>query len=79
MIETTTCDFNNNMKTLYVSTDDGSLYKASHLDESDLNNENLFWKIEVPDVITLTPEQLCGGYGQIVEILIKAGVAKKKF
>lgn len=59
------------MKTLLQSQDSGALYLPEHVD-----SEEGYTKIEVPDVVTLTAEQLCGGYGNIVEILLHAKQAK---
>ena len=60
------------MKKLYVSTDSGTIYKGDEIDP----NDDGYYAIEVPEVITLTPDEICGGYGQIVEILLRAGKIK---
>lgn len=66
-------------KILYVSEDNGEFYLPEHVDVLPNTTPDVegFWKIEVPDVITLTPTQLCGGYGAIAEILLRAKVGKK--
>lgn len=63
-------------KKLYVSHDNGEIYKPEHLDNPDDPGEG-FWPIEVPEIITLTANQICGGNGSIVEILVRANQAKK--
>ncbi len=57
------------MKILYQSSDSGALY-------DEVDDPNQFVQIEVPNEIILTPEQICGRYGNIVEILLAAKQAK---
>ena len=56
---------------LYRSHDDGTFYRLEHIDDT-----SRFLKVEVNDVITLTPNQLCGRDGDLLEILYAAKQAK---
>lgn len=61
---------------LYKSDDDGTLYPASAVDEiRDDGSARGFRRVVVPDEVTLTAEQCCYGYGNIVELLLRAGQA----
>lgn len=54
---------------LYQSQDDGQLYQ-------EVDEPERFNVIEVPEIVTLTAAELCGGYGNIVEILLRANKAR---
>jgi hypothetical protein len=60
------------MTRLYASQEDGQLYP-----ESAVESPRNYTLIEVLDVVTLTPEQLCVGYGQILQILLQSGQARE--
>ena len=59
------------MPILYSSTDNGELYLESQLDD-DQKASGHFEAYEVPETVTFQARELCGGYGQIVEILLHA-------
>ena len=61
------------MKNLYMSNDDGTLYKEDDIDEPETHEGYI--KLVVPDTFTLTAEQCTGGYGNIGQILLRDGIA----
>lgn len=62
------------MALLYRSKDDGTFYEGSEVDDPSFG----FTEIEVPEIITLTPTQICGSYGDLLEILLKTNQAVVK-
>ena len=56
-------------KILFASQDNHALYE-------EVDEPNKFTQIEVDEEITLKSSELCGNYGDILEILINAGKAK---
>ena len=57
---------------LYMSTDNGALYM-----EDDIEDPGHFEQIDVDEPVVLTPKQLIGHDGAIVELLLAAGKARK--
>jgi hypothetical protein len=58
------------VRILFVSNDDGALY-------TEVDDLEGFWQLELPEEVVLTAEQLTRGYGQVAEMLIQSGQAKK--
>lgn len=56
-------------KILFASQNDHALYE-------EVDEPNRFTQIEVNEEITLKYSDLCGSYGDILEILVEAGKAK---
>ena len=54
---------------LYMSTDNGALY-------ADVDDPSDFTLVDVNEPVVLTPEQLIGHDGAIVELLLAAGQAR---
>lgn len=59
------------MPIMYVSHDNGEI----HAEVDDPSSES-FYKLEVNDTISLTPEECCVPDGSIVEALLSSGQAK---
>lgn len=67
-------------KILYASDDNGELYLPEHVDITDPATEQTpdgFVKYEIEDKFTLRADQVTGGYGVIVELLLRAKVMKR--
>lgn len=67
-------------KIVYWSEDNGELSLPEHVDITDPKSEPTpsgYVKYEIDDKFTLKPEQVIGSYGQVSEILIRAGVMRR--
>ena len=60
---------------LYQSNDNGALYLTEHID--DPSDVGCWTMIDVDEPVVLTPAECCGHDGNIVEILLAAGKARK--
>jgi hypothetical protein len=63
------------MPIVYMSLDDGTLYPESAIDPGSVEH---FEKYEIPEVVTLTADQLTYGHGSVIEVLLLAGKAEKQ-
>ncbi len=60
------------MPILYASHDNGEFYRASEIDDPD--HPEGFERYVVADTITLTADDLYGHDGNLIEVLLSAGV-----
>lgn len=66
------------MPIVYCSEDDGTLYPESAVDFDPTTKVAFnYVRYEISETITLTAKQICGGYGDIANILVREGILKK--
>lgn len=63
---------------VFRSEDDGTLYAADHVDIDPATGQaEGYTRYELDDTIILTAEQVLGGYGDVGELLGRAGVMRR--
>ena len=60
---------------VYRSLDDGALYLPEHVDEPE--DTEHFEAYEIPEFMALSHKEVACGVNDVMEVLLKAGVARK--